>query len=205
MNLLFRAATIILLIFSNVLPAAAETVKVLMKTSAGDITLELFPAAAPLTVANFLRYVDGGYYDGGSFYRVVRLDNQEQNDIRIEVIQGGLMPDDEGGLFSPIEHETTETTGILHTDGVISMARLEPGSATSEFFICVNDQPALDFGGMRNPDGQGFAAFGKVTSGMDVVRRIQAMPTDIPAETLEYTSGQILLQPVSIEGVVRVD
>jgi peptidyl-prolyl cis-trans isomerase A (cyclophilin A) len=188
------------------LPAkAAETINLLMKTSAGDITLELYPEAAPITVANFLRYVDGGYYDSGSFYRVVRLDNQAQNNIKIEVVQGGLMPDENGGPFPSIIHETTEDTGILHTDGVISMARSEPGSATSEFFICINDQPELDFGGMRNPDGQGFATFGKVTSGMDVVRQIQAMPTDTPEAVLEYTSGQILLQPVSIESIVRMD
>jgi len=202
----FRAASILFLVLAIALPAtAAETINLLMKTSAGDITLELYPEAAPITVANFLRYVDGGYYDSGRFYRVVRLDNQAQNNIKIEVVQGGLMPDENGGPFPPIIHETTEDTGILHTDGVISMARSEPGSATSEFFICINNQPELDFGGMRNPDGQGFATFGKVTSGMDVVRQIQAMPTDTPEEVLEYTSGQILLQPVSIESIVRMD
>ncbi len=185
---------------------AAELVTVQMQTSAGNITLELYPDAAPLTVANFLNYVDRHFYDQGSFYRVVRMDNQTQNTIKIEVIQGGLNLEPENLPFAPIAHETTADTGIRHTDGVISMARLEPGTASSEFFICINDQPELDYGGMRNPDGQGFAAFGRVVSGMNVVRAIQQMKTDTPpTDSLEYTSGQILLEPVQIELVTRLD
>jgi peptidyl-prolyl cis-trans isomerase A (cyclophilin A) len=185
---------------------AAEVVTVQMQTSAGNITLELYPDAAPLTVANFLNYVGGHFYDQGSFYRAVRTDNQAQNNIRIEVIQGGLNQEPEDLPFEPIAHETTADTGIRHTNGVISMARLQPGTASSEFFICINDQPELDFGGMRNPDGQGFAAFGRVVSGMNVVRAIQQMKTDTPpTDALEYTSGQILLEPVRIEQVTRLD
>jgi peptidyl-prolyl cis-trans isomerase A (cyclophilin A) len=185
---------------------AAEVVTVQMQTSAGNITLELYPDAAPLTVANFLNYVGGHFYDQGSFYRAVRTDNQAQNNIRIEVIQGGLNQESEDLPFEPIAHETTADTGIRHTNGVISMARLQPGTASSEFFICINDQPELDFGGMRNPDGQGFAAFGRVVSGMNVVRAIQQMKTDTPpTDALEYTSGQILLEPVRIEQVTRLD
>jgi len=177
-----------------------------MKTSAGDIRIELFPQAAPVTVENFLMYVDGGYYSNARFYRVVRMDNQQQNTIKIEVIQGGMELDAEDLPFESIGHESTETTGIKHLDGVISMARGEPGTAASEFFICIDDQPELDFGGQRNPDEQGFAAFGKVVEGMDIVRIIQEMATDTPqAEQLEYTSGQILLEPVVIHGISRVN
>ncbi len=92
------------------------------------------------------------------------------------MIQGGLFEDIHPDMLKPIAHETTKQTGILHKDGVISMARYGPGTATSEFFICVGDQPSLDFGGRRNGDGVGFAAFGKVVEGMDVVRKIQALP-----------------------------
>jgi peptidyl-prolyl cis-trans isomerase A (cyclophilin A) len=185
---------------------ASDTIAVLMKTSAGEIELELYPDAAPITVANFLKYIDGRRYNGhASFYRTVRMDNQSQNTVKIEVIQGGLGMEDSEFSLPPIAHETTKASGILHRDGVISMARLEPGSASSEFFISINDQPELDFGGQRNPDGQGFATFGEVVSGMDVVRRIQAMQTDHPeGQELEYTSGQILLEPVLIHEISRV-
>jgi peptidyl-prolyl cis-trans isomerase A (cyclophilin A) len=183
---------------------ATETIKVVMSTSAGAVEIEIYPEAAPVTVANFLEYADRNIFRHGTIYRVVRMDNQEQNDIKIEVIQGGLGDAEADFALEPIEHETTESTGILHTDGVISMARLEPGTATTEFFICVNDQPELDFGGQRNPDGQGFATFGKVVKGMDVVRKIQNMKTDPPPEgELEYTSGQMLLDPVVIFGITR--
>jgi len=184
---------------------AADQVLVTMKTDAGDMLIELYPDTAPVTVQNFLNYVDGGYYNGAQFYRVVRADNQQQNKIKIEVIQGGLQAEPEDLPFAAIEHESTELSGIRHTDGVISMARDEPGTASSEFFIVINDQPELDFGGQRNPDGQGFAAFGKVVDGMDVVRTIQSMPTDIPqGDRLEYTSGQILVTPVIIHSLERV-
>jgi len=190
----------------NASVVAGETVMVVMSTSAGDITLELYPESAPVTVANFLQYVDGEYYDNeASFYRTVRMDNQVQNKIKIEVIQGGLGMEVPDLPFDPIAHETTQTSGILHKDGVISMGRLEPGTATSEFFICINDQPELDFGGARYPDGQGFATFGVVVKGMDVVRAIQAMKTDMPeGEELEYTSGQMLIEPVVIQKISQV-
>ncbi|WP_417317730.1 peptidylprolyl isomerase [Emcibacter sp.] len=185
---------------------ASEVVRVLMATDAGDILLELYPERAPATVENFLRYVDGGYYSGGEFYRVVRQDNQAQNNIRIEVIQGGRGMDVETEVFPPVVHETTKSSGLLHKDGVISMGRFKPGSATSEFFICIGDQPSLDYGGMRNPDGQGFAAFGKVITGMDIVRRVQKMPTIQPmGDELEYTSGQMLVKPVAIQSVTRIN
>ncbi|GHF22328.1 peptidyl-prolyl cis-trans isomerase [Kordiimonas sediminis] len=185
--------------------AWAEVVLIKMETSYGPVSIELYPEKAPITVANFLKYVDTGKYNNGSFYRVVRMDNQAQNNIKIEVIQGGMGDVPEHERFADIPHETTEVTGLKHEDGTISMARLDPGTASSEFFICVGDQPHLDFGGERNPDGYGFAAFGKVVSGMDVVRKIQNGKTDMPTDPtkLEYTSGQILIDPVVIKSIKR--
>ena len=125
------------------------------------------------------------------------MDNQEQNTVRIEVIQGGLAGKEGAVSFDPIVLERTNETGLKHLHGTLSMARSEPDLGTSEFFICINDQPSLDYGGERNPDGQGFAAFGRVVDGMDVVLRIQEMKT-IPSDPdkLEYTSGQSLVEPV---------
>jgi peptidyl-prolyl cis-trans isomerase A (cyclophilin A) len=157
--------------------ARAQSPRVLIDTDAGQITVELFADRAPATAANFLRYVTESRYDGGAFYRVVTMHNQPTDSLRIEVIQGGL--DRDGSKRLPaIPHEAGDRTGIRHVDGTISMARGAPGSASSEFFLVVGNQPSLDFGGMRNPDGRGFAAFGRVVQGMDIVRRIQAMPAD---------------------------
>ncbi|TNF38297.1 MAG: peptidylprolyl isomerase, partial [Bacteroidetes bacterium] len=136
--------------------------EVVISTGQGDIHVTLDLKNAPVTSANFLRYVDAHLFDSSCFYRVVRPDNQPKDSVRIAVIQGGRYEKEETGGFPPIAHETTDQTGIRHLDGVISMARWTPGTATSEFFICVGDQPDLDFGGKRNPDGQGFAAFGRV-------------------------------------------
>ena len=175
----------------------ASPIGVALETSVGEIRFELYPDKAPKTVANFLKYIDGGHFEGGSFYRVVRLDNQVQNKVKIEVIQGGLSGKTDRVSYEPIPLERTRETGLRHIDGTLSMARSDPDSATSEFFICINAQPSLDFGGKRNPDGQGFAAFGKVIEGMEVVRRIQGMKTIPPdPDKLEYTSGQYLVNPV---------
>ena len=149
-----------------------------IQTGLGDMLVELYPAHAPITVENFLRYVDENRFEGATFYRVVHLENQPNNQVKIEVIQGGLKDEDHPQSLPNIAHETTTQTGILHRDGVISMARNEPGTASADFFICIGDQPELDFGGRRNPDGQGFAAFGKVIAGMDTARRIQALPEE---------------------------
>lgn len=180
-------------------PASDNTVTVVMETSAGDMTIKLYPDKAPITVANFLRYVDGGYYEGARFYRTTRPDN----DPMIEVIQGGIWPtheEDWEAPFPPIAHETTEMTGLSHVDGAISMARNEPGTASSEFFISVGANPELDFAGERNPDGQGFAVFGQVVDGLDVVHAINAAPT---AEG-EGFQGQLLIEPVVVNTVKRV-
>ena len=167
---------------------------ILIKTELGDITVELFVKEAPVTSANFLKYVEERRFEGASFYRVVRMDNQPDDSIRIEVVQGGLYEDDHPAMLAPVEHESTAKTGILHKDGVISMARWQPGTATSEFFICVGDQPELDFDGRRNPDGQGFAAFGRVIKGMDVVREIHSQPAGG-----QYLNPRISILEISIQ------
>lgn len=169
-----------------------ETIHCLISTELGNIEVELYPEKAPLTVKNFLAYINQGAYTGSSFFRVCTPENEADREIKIEVIQGGNVPEEL--LLPPISLETTEMTGLSHTDGILSMARAEPHSAQSNFFICIGDQPALDFGGKRNPDGQGFAAFGKVTSGMDVVRNIQG----------QKEVGQYLVDSVRIE-VIRLN
>ena len=149
---------------------------VLIRTSMGEIEIEVDSVHAPRTAANFLRYVDLGFYgQSGHFHRTVRPDNQKNEKIKIAVIQAGLQPYTTRD-FPPIPLENTKTTGLRHRDGTVSMARTTPNSATSDFFICIGDQPALDFGGKRNPDGQGFAAFGRVVRGTGVVKKIQEAP-----------------------------
>jgi peptidyl-prolyl cis-trans isomerase A (cyclophilin A) len=165
-----------------------------IETQAGNIVAELYPNKAPITVANFLRYVDSGSFNGGCFMRTVRPDN-EMNLVKIQVIQAVVHPWKENNSFPPIDLERTSMTGIRHADGTISMARSEPNSATSSFFICIGDQPELDFGGRRNPDGQGFAAFGRVREGFDVARRIQNSPSE----------GQAIVPPVIIVRIIRIE
>jgi peptidyl-prolyl cis-trans isomerase A (cyclophilin A) len=174
---------------------------VLVQTELGDIVVEVDQAKAPVTAANFLRYVDAGHYDGGQWHRTVKMNNQPESTVKIEVIQAGVNPERAKSGFPPIELERTNKTGILHKDGVISMARGAPDSATSGWFICINDQPSLDFGGARNPDGQGFAAFGRVVSGMDVVRKIQAAPSSTNMST--NAEAQRLTPPIRILKVAR--
>jgi len=164
-----------------------------MQTDLGEIEIEIDRAHAPATATNFLNYVDAGFYDGGLFHRTVRPDNQRERPVKIAVIQGAANAARRAGFFPAIRLERTNRTGLAHKDGTISMARDGPDTATDEFFICVGDQPELDFGGKRNPDGQGFAAFGRVVRGMDVVRRIQEAPA----------SGETLRPPVKIQSVHR--
>lgn len=170
------------------------TASVTMETSLGAIEIELYGNAAPVTVANFLEHVESGYFDGAEFYRVVTYAN-DNGSPKIEVIQGGL--NERTSPLLPIIHESTQQTGITHLDGVLSMARGGVGTASSEFFICIGDQPGLDFGQPRNEDGQGFAAFGKAVAGMDIVRAINSVGSDeVSGEG--YTAGQVLLRPVKI-------
>jgi peptidyl-prolyl cis-trans isomerase A (cyclophilin A) len=174
---------------------AADPVYVRIATEMGDIDVALYADRAPVTVANFLRYVDAGYYDGGSFFRTVRDDNQAEDAVRIAVVQAGGHPwKDNTVQFPPIPLERTSQTGLRHRDGTISMARGGPDTATTSFFLCVGEQPELDFGGRRNPDGQGFAAFGAVVEGHAVVRRIHQTRAD----------GQALLPPVRILHLSRL-
>lgn len=157
-------------------PAHAQALpRVVIQTELGDIEVEIDTIHAPITSANFLRYVDLGFYRFGRFHRTVRADNQPDSKVRIAVIQAGLDPL-RVKPFPPIKLERTSVTKRSHVDGTISMARDGPDTATSEFFICLGDQRSLDFGGKRNPDGQGFAAFGRAVLGMDVVRRINGAP-----------------------------
>ena len=156
----------------------ADQIRVLLQTELGDIEIVADAKHAPVTTENFLKYVDAGYYDGGRFHRTVKLnpDNQPNNTIKIEVIQAGVSTDKAKGGSGPIKLERTSVTGLKHKDGVISMARSTADTATSDFFICIGNQPELDFGGKRNADGQGFAAFGKVVKGMDIVKKIHQSP-----------------------------
>ena len=191
-----RAAVPTLTALAALLPASAlwAQIPVTISTDEGDIVVELDDTRAPVTTANFLRYVDAGLYENGTIYRTVHADNQPDDSVRIAVIQGGVDRERREEAFEPIRMEPTGETGLRHLDGVISMARLEPGTATSEFFICVGDQPELDFEGRRNPDGQGFAAFGRVVRGMEVVRKIHQRPAD----------GQMLEPGIPILSVERV-
>ena len=193
-NRLIHLGIILLMAGGMICCDRSRSARVLVETELGAIFLEIDTLRAPVTGHNFLDLVKNGVYSDAFFYRVVRPDNQPQNRVKIEVIQGGLFHDEQIEEFSPIAHETTEATGILHRNGVISMARNEPGSASTEFFICIGDQPSLDYGGDRNPDGQGFAAFGLVTEGMDVVRSIQSLPD----------TGQFLVDRVRIHRIEMI-
>ena len=144
-------------------------------------------------MANFLNYVDHQLYDGTNFFRVCTLANEQDRKIKIQVIQGGEVP--ETKQFKSIALETTNQTGLKHQDGTLSMARDLPNSATSSFFICIGNQPELDYAGKRNPDGLGFAAFGKVTHGMKIVRKIQSLKD----------KDQYLINPIMIYSIRRLD
>jgi len=166
--------------------AAKALPKVALETFFGTLVVEIDTVAAPVTAANFLRYVDDAAYDGGQFHRTVTPDNQPDNEIRIGVVQASKRKG--AAAYPPIRIETTAKTGIPHLNGVISMARVGPDTATDQFFICIGDQPELDFGGRRNPDGQGFAAFGRVVSGWLPLKQIQ----------MSAAKGQALDPPVQI-------
>lgn len=172
-----------------------DSPRVSIQTELGDIEVELDYRRAPRTVENFLRYVHEGCYSNGEFFRTVTPSNQPEDPVKIEVIQARADNAKTGSLFPPIRLERTCDTGLQHLDGTISMARAEPDSAQHDFFICVGDQPELDCGGKRNPDGQGFAAFGRVVKGMDVVRTIQD----------SNATQQQLSPPVRIQRAVRLN
>ncbi|HYN09437.1 MAG TPA: peptidylprolyl isomerase [Vicinamibacterales bacterium] len=177
--------------------AEAAEVLVRIETPFGNIDLAIDPKRAPVTAANFLKYVDGGFYTGGRFHRATRPDNYTPappNRPAMELIQGGINPERNAEKFPAIPLERTSVTGLKHTAGVVSMARAAADTATSDFFILLDDQPSLDHGGMRFDDGQGAAAFGRVVAGLDVVRKIQQQPV----------KEQALTPPVPILRITRL-
>lgn len=179
-------------------------VALIMETSLGPVAIDVYPEQAPTTAGNFLQYVKNEHYDGGAFYRTVTPDN-DNNPLAINVIQGGMNPSmsaDFEAPLPPVAHEGTGATGLRHDDGALSMARFTPGTAQSEFFISIGDNPALDEGGLRNPDGLGFAVFGKVTDGMEIIRAIHQMPATGPAPD-PYVEGQVLEPAVEIVSIRR--
>jgi peptidyl-prolyl cis-trans isomerase A (cyclophilin A) len=165
--------------------------RVVIVTALGEMELEIDVRRGPVTGANFLRHVEAGLYDGGRFHRTVRGDNQAGNAVKISVVQGMAR---EAKTFGPIALERTSVTGLRHVEGTISMARGKADTASSQFFVCLRDEPELDFGGKRNADGQGFAAFGRVVRGLEVARRIQESPAE----------GQTLQPAVAIREARRV-
>ena len=172
----FTIVFIVISTFSSCVVSQAQNKRatVIIQTELGSIEAEIDTLRAPITAKNFLKYVDAGHYDGGWFHRTVRMDNQPANKVKIEVVQAGVDPNKEKSGFAPITLERTNQTGLHHENGTLSMARDGPDTATSDFFICIGPQPSLDYEGKRNPDGQGFAAFGRVMKGMDIVRKVQA-------------------------------
>ncbi len=183
--------------------ARAGEVRVRIETALGHIVVALDTAHAPVTTANFLRYVDAGLYEGGRFYRVTRPDTYTPSPPdrpAMAIIQGGIDPAKRSQGFPPIPLERTSVTGIKHVTGVMSMARgTSADTGTSEFFILLDDQPSLDFGGRRFDDAQGAAAFGHVVSGLDVVRRIQQQ------RPMQARNPQYLAAPVAIVRIVRIE
>jgi peptidyl-prolyl cis-trans isomerase A (cyclophilin A) len=180
-------------------PAKAQdgTVKVAVKTAKGVITLQLEAAKAPITVRNFLRYVDARLYDKSSFYRVSHVSNAPDHGL----VEGGLRGDPKK-VFKPIAHESTLKTGLTHKDGTVSMARRGPGTATADFFIVVGDQPGFDADPSGQGDKDGFAAFGQVIDGMDVVHAIFEQKVS-PTAGVGAMKGEMLSPPVTIVSIRR--
>ena len=179
-----------------ILVLAQDSVTVVITTEQGKIEVAVDTKRAPVTATNFLRYVDGGFYGGGRFHRALTPQNQPDGSVKIEIIQADINPERGKERYPGIKLERTNATGVKHEDGTISMARNSrngPDNATGSFFICIGAQPELDYQGRRNPDGQGFAAFGRVTGGMDVVRAIQ----------LSHSGADKTFTPVKIISVTR--
>ena len=178
-------------------PALAQPAnpRVVINTAQGSITLELFADKAPITTANFLKYVDRRLYDGATFYRASKPKGQTTNDYG--TIQGGLQNDPKK-VLPPIAHESTAKTGLKHTDGTISMGRHAPGSAQADWFICIGDMSYLD----ATPKDPGFAAFGRVVDGMDVARTILGLPVD-PNAGVGAMKGEMLVKPLRISSIRR--
>jgi peptidyl-prolyl cis-trans isomerase A (cyclophilin A) len=195
-----RALNLLFLMTALAIPPAAVTARatpsqrVRLETSAGAITIEVDSKHAPITAANFLRYVDEKRFDGRSFYRAAR----NRRDPRYGLVQGGIDHQAVHALL-PIPHEPTSRTGLRHLDGTVSMARNAPGTAMGDFFITIGAAPYLD----ASPGHPGYAAFGHVVAGMAVVRRILALPTH-PGGWSRETMGQSIVSPVRIISARRV-
>ncbi len=166
-----------------------------ISTNFGNVEAELYPDKAPKTVAAFLSYVDSGLYKNSSFYRVLYVESMA-SDYNTGVIQGGIWQSNNAKAVAlpGVDHESPKQTGLSHTTGTLSLARLKPGSANSEFFICVGDQTGYDSSKNFNPDGLGFAAFGRVVSGMEIVRKIHS----------QQAEGQLFTTPVKIKNIERL-
>ena len=191
MNKFFIAAFFLLLISCN----SNKNPRIQISTNFGNIDAELFPDKAPKTVAAFLSYVDSGLYKNSSFYRVLLEESMASSD-NSGLIQGGIWQSNNKKAisFAGIVHESPRQTGLSHTTGTLSLARTTPGSANTEFFICIGDQTEFDSSKSTNPDGLGFAAFGRVISGMRIVREIQKQPA----------SGQSFTKPIIILDIKRI-
>ncbi|MGC4103855.1 peptidylprolyl isomerase [Ferruginibacter sp.] len=169
--------------------------RILISTNYGNIEAELYPDKAPKTVAAFLSYVDSGLFKNSSFYRVLLEESMASND-NTGLIQGGIwQSNSKKAMALPgIEHESPRQTGLSHTNGTLSLARSKPGTANSEFFICIGNQEGYDKSTGVDGDELGYAAFGKVTSGMEIVRKIQEQPAN----------GQSFTNPILIKNIERL-
>jgi peptidyl-prolyl cis-trans isomerase A (cyclophilin A) len=168
--------------------------RVEIQTKFGDIEVELYPGNAPKSAAAFLSYIDSGYYKNASFYRALNDDNQVTGNSATAILQGGIWQTKPGIKLSGIPHESTQRTKLTHKNGTISLARQAPGTASTEFFICIGDQKGFDYGGSNNSDGQGYAAFGQVVKGMNLIEQFYTQPTN----------GDQLQQPIDILNIVRL-
>jgi peptidyl-prolyl cis-trans isomerase A (cyclophilin A) len=194
-----------LLCSQGAIAASSASPVVVLETALGNIEIAVDAAHAPVTANNFLRYVDGGFYDGGEFNRTVRPDTEVRRDAPIQVIQARINSVRTKDEFPPIPIERTDVTGLKHLNGTVSMARdvtptaPGPNTATSRFFICIGDQPSLNSDGNRSPDHQGFAAFGKVIKGFEVVEKIHDSPVDKSSSATSHSAkGQALEPPIKI-------
>ena len=180
-------------------PAALEpvTVKVVMTTELGPITIALQSERAPVTAGYILKHVDEKRLDGAAFYRAYKI----TPDGSIGLVQAGIQ--DGRKLLPPVAHEPTTTTGLTHDEGAVSLARAAPGTAQAQFFFILGSLKALDANPAGPGDNLGFAVFGRVTEGMDVVRKILNVP--ISATKGEgVMKGQMIETPVKIISVNRL-
>ncbi|HLK29098.1 MAG TPA: peptidylprolyl isomerase [Puia sp.] len=190
----FYSALAVFCLFISCLEKKYKNPHVEIRTKFGDIEVELFPDNAPKSVAAFLSYVDAGYFKNASFYRALNEDNQQTDNTETAMIQGGIWKTKHGMKLPGIAHESTQQTKLTHTNGTISLARQEPGTANTEFFICIGDQKGFDYGGTNNPDGQGYAAFGRVVKGMELIKQFYIKPTN----------GDLLQEQIEILNIMRL-